>query len=80
LKSFFDAIESKLDDDVAAEDKLEVALENFLLDADTRKYWSYDGSFTTPPCTEGIKWSVIAEVQSISDEQLKKLTSRLADD
>lgn len=77
MKSFFDSIESKDDDE---EEKIEVALNQFLKDVDMREYWSYDGSFTTPPCTEGIKWSVIKQVQSISPEQLKKLTARLADD
>ena len=78
MKSFFDSIESK--DEVEAEEKIEAALNDFLKNVDMRRYWSYDGSFTTPPCTEGIKWSVVTEVQSISSEQLKKLTTRLADD
>ena len=78
MKSFFDSVESK--DEVEAEEKIEAALNDFLKDVDMRRYWSYDGSFTTPPCTEGIKWSVVTEVQSISTEQLKKLTTRLADD
>lgn len=78
MKSFFDSVESK--DEVEAEEKIETALNDFLKNVDMRRYWSYDGSFTTPPCTEGIKWSVVTEVQSISDEQLKKLTTRLADD
>ena len=33
---------------------------------DLSKYWSFDGSLTTPPCTEGIKWNVIDDVQPIS--------------
>ena len=78
MKSFFESVETK--DEVEAEKKVEAALNDFLKGVDMRRYWSYDGSFTTPPCTEGIKWSVITEVQSISSEQLKKLTARLADD
>ena len=34
-------------------------------------YWSYPGSLTTPPCWEGIKWTVLADVQNISDAQLE---------
>ena len=33
-------------------------------------FWSYDGSLTTPPCTEGIKWSVLKEIQPISAGQV----------
>ena len=43
-----------------------VALRDFLMRIDMSQYWSYDGSLTTPPCTEGLKWSVIKQVQPIS--------------
>jgi carbonic anhydrase len=36
-----------------------VNLANLLSSADFSRYWSYKGSLTTPPCTEGIKWSVL---------------------
>ena len=47
----------------------EVNLATFLASVDMRKFWGYNGSLTTPPCTEGIKWIVIDEIQTISEAQ-----------
>jgi carbonic anhydrase len=40
-----------------------------LLPAD-RGYWTYTGSLTTPPCTEGVRWFVFEQELSLSREQL----------
>jgi carbonic anhydrase len=39
-----------------------------LLPAD-RGYWTYEGSLSTPPCTEGVRWFVFEQELSLSREQ-----------
>jgi carbonic anhydrase len=41
-----------------------------LLPAD-RGYWTYMGSLTTPPCTEGVSWFVFEQELSVDREQLR---------
>jgi len=41
-----------------------------LLPAD-RGYWTFMGSLTTPPCTEGVRWYVFVQPVSISRSQLR---------
>ena len=41
-----------------------------LLPAD-RSYWTYTGSLTTPPCTEGVQWFVFEQEKELSREQLR---------
>jgi len=41
-------------------------------------FYSYQGSFTTPPCTEGVKWVLMNQVQPISQAQLSQFTERWA--
>ena len=43
-------------------DKVNINLQSFLSNVDFSEYWNYPGSLTTPPCTEGIKWTVIRDV------------------
>lgn len=41
-----------------------------LLPAD-RGYWTYVGSLTAPPCTEGVRWFVMEQELSLSRAQLR---------
>jgi carbonic anhydrase len=36
-----------------------------------RSYYSFNGSLTTPPCTEGVRWLVIEEPSTVSHEQVE---------
>jgi carbonic anhydrase len=47
-----------------------------LLDAD-RDYYRYEGSLTTPPCSEGVRWFVLKRVAKASAEQLKVVRDAL---
>lgn len=35
-------------------------------------YWTYTGSLSTPPCTEGVRWFVMEQELSVSRAQLKR--------
>ena len=39
-----------------------IPLASFLSRVNMKDYWNYDGSLTTPPCTEGIKWTMVRQI------------------
>ncbi len=36
-----------------------------------KDYYAFDGSLTTPPCTEGVKWMVLQQPMTVSAEQVQ---------
>ncbi|CAA7019177.1 unnamed protein product [Microthlaspi erraticum] len=47
------------------------------IEHETRKYFRYVGSLTTPPCSENVTWTILGKVKSMSKEQIELLRSPL---
>ncbi|KAF7148787.1 hypothetical protein RHSIM_Rhsim03G0029300 [Rhododendron simsii] len=45
----------------------------------SRKYYRYIGSLTTPPCTEGVIWTIVEKVRTVSREQVQALRDAVDD-
>jgi carbonic anhydrase len=56
-----------------AEDRVDRRVDLTRLLPASRRAYRYPGSLTTPPCTEGIRWMVLARPMTVSKRQLRAL-------
>jgi carbonic anhydrase len=56
-------------------DKSQIVVNAINLLPTNREYYHYVGSFTTPPCTEGVQWYVLKNPVSMSARQLAQFTA-----
>ncbi|GHU25436.1 carbonic anhydrase [Spirochaetia bacterium] len=72
--TFFEEAFSKLPASVTKEE-LEKTINFTPFFARSPTFYRYTGSLTTPPCTEGIKWSVAATPVTLSADQIAAFTA-----
>jgi carbonic anhydrase len=76
----FDPIWSNLPSKKGVETHYEhVAVDVDALLPTNRRSYRYDGSLTTPPCSEGVKWVVMATPIQLSAEQISAFSAIIHD-
>lgn len=68
LEKLWKYMPAKANSDMRASEIINV--ENLL--PQDRAFYAFDGSLTTPPCTEGVKWMVLKQPVKASAEQIRK--------
>ena len=71
IASIWDAIPNRN----KQQDSGEVSLNAANLLPGDKTYWSYTGSLTTPPCSEGVSWNLLSEPIELSPEQIATFES-----
>lgn len=56
-----------------------VSIEPFELIPKNTSYFAFDGSLTTPPCSQGVRWIVMKNPITASAEQIKKLKAAVGE-
>ena len=69
IKTIWDYMPLERNDEVAPTD-VAIDLNQLLPPPPSRNYFTYMGSLTTPPCSEGVLWMVLKEPMTVSAEQV----------
>jgi carbonic anhydrase len=74
----FDILIDSLPIDANVEDKVYGQVDIAAFMPDLTAAYRYDGSLTTPPCSEGVQWSVLQGTITMSQAQMDAFTSRFS--
>ncbi|MBF6641977.1 carbonic anhydrase family protein [Flavobacterium sp. J49] len=72
IQSYLQNFPSEEDIEVATSTSLNL---NAILPAN-KNYYTYTGSLTTPPCSQGLKWIILKEKMAVSSSQLNAFQER----
>lgn len=73
LDKAWDILSPEEGKEVALKDPIDV----YKMLPEHKSYYHFEGSLTTPPCTEGVQWYVLKEPTSVSKEQVEKFEKLL---
>ncbi|KAL5719849.1 carbonic anhydrase [Ranunculus cassubicifolius] len=65
--------------DIGEEDKTIGVVDPRGVVISTKQYYRYIGSLTVPPCTEGVVWTIMKEVKTVSAKQVRAMREAVHD-
>ncbi|CAF3472892.1 unnamed protein product [Rotaria socialis] len=74
LNSLLSAVNRTVNSSIAIEQSIDLSR---ILPTSPPRFYRYNGSLTTPPCTEGVIWTVLARTIPISAYQLRAFESNI---
>jgi len=63
------------DEEGEEEHDVDIDFNDFVNELDIDDYWTYSGSLTTPPCTEGVTFVILKETQKLTPEEVTALNT-----
>jgi carbonic anhydrase len=77
LSHFMGALPTHINEEIRTSEAVDV-MES--IPADPKSFFYYDGSLTTPPCTEGVNWIVFKDHVFATEEQIEAIHSIIQND
>ncbi len=65
---------AKMPENAGGKASLEPAFKPYQLLPANKDYYRFNGSLTTPPCSEGVRWIVLKTYATVSKDQVEKFT------